>query len=96
MASDTVNAILQLLSQCTIQEQRDINNMLVDKIKHHFKMQAVMATGAFNVGDKVWWMHKGGVRYEGVVTKIKTKNIAVDAGIHGRWIVTATLLKKLV
>jgi hypothetical protein len=94
MSTEAFNTVLSGLAQLTTEELRAINTFICDKIKHQFKMNAMNAAITFNVGDKVRWTGKHGTR-DGVVTKVKCKNVDVDAGIYGKWIVTATLLQKI-
>jgi hypothetical protein len=94
MSTEAFNSVVAGIAQLTTDELRAVNTIICDKFKQTAKINAMQAATTFNVGDKVRWTGKHGTR-EGVITKIKSKNIDVDAGIHGRWIVTATLLSKI-
>lgn len=94
MSTEAYNEVVHLLTKLSTDELRALNSIIVDRVKLDFKMNAMRAATTFVVGDKVRWTGKNGTK-EGVITKIKSKNIDIDAGIHGKWVVTATLLQKI-
>jgi len=94
MSTEVLNKIMVDLDTLTLDELKILNIRIVDTFKFHVKMNAMKAAGTFNVGDKAYWDGKRG-HIEGVVIKIKSKNIDVNAGAMGLWNVTASLLKKI-
>ena len=94
MSIEVLNNVIQELGSLTTGELKVLNHRIVEIFKHQDKMNAMAAAGTFLVGDKVCWTGKRGYM-EGVVTKIKSKNIDVNAGDKGQWIVTASMLKKI-
>ena len=96
MAAEDLNAIYQKLGTLSLEELRALNHIIVTIVNQQIKIKAMQAACTFMVGDKVTWMSKRGCPVDGVVTKVKSKNIDVDAGVNGRWVVTATMLKKVV
>ena len=86
--------VAQLKSLST-DELCDLNKMVVSLINMRRKSATVKAVASLSVGQKVEWDSKFGHKIQGAVTKVKIKNIEVDAGPNGRWNVSATLLKAI-
>lgn len=86
--------IAQLKSLST-DELCDLNKMVVGMINARRKTATVQATASLSIGQRVEWDSKFGHKIQGVVTKVKIKNVEVDAGANGRWNVSATLLKAI-
>ena len=86
--------VAQLKSLST-DELLDLNKMVVGMIKMRRQTASVQATASLSIGQKVEWDSKFGHKIQGVVTKVKIKNVEVDAGPNGRWNVSATLLKAI-
>ncbi len=92
LATDSIiNSILQITDT---NELRTISNALH---QHRTYMNA-QATRNFVVGDKVEFEGRRGRTVQGVVKRVKIKNIIVEetnSPFGGRWNVSASLLKKV-
>lgn len=71
---------------------------IVRRVKSLRSIKSLEAIGFFKKGDAVQWNNKGIMR-KGTVVDIRTKKVevSVDDGqdISGRWIVPASMLKKI-
>ena len=72
---------------------RDLNKTVVAIINARVKSAQVQAAGKLTVGQEVKWTGRSGLPMHGIVTKVKIKMVEVNAGPHGRWNVSATMLK---
>ena len=72
---------------------RSLNTTLVAIINTRVKAKVTQAAKALRVGQEVNWTGRSGLPMHGVVTKVKIKMVEVNAGPHGRWNVSATMLK---
>jgi hypothetical protein len=72
---------------------RALNKTVVAIINARVKSNQVQAAQALRVGQEVKWTGRSGLPMHGVVTKVKIKMVEVNAGPHGRWNVSATMLK---
>ena len=84
---------IAVLNKMTEDELRQLNSTVVAILKGRIKSQQVIAAQKFFKGQKVEWDSKRGFPIQGTITKVKIKMIEVDAGQHGRWNVTATMLR---
>lgn len=92
LAKDTI--IDSILKITDTNELREISNALH---QHRTYMNA-QATRNFVVGDKVEFEGRRGRTVQGVVKRVKIKNIIVEetnSPFGGRWNVSASLLKKV-
>ena len=72
---------------------RALNKTVVTILNARIKSAQVQAAGKLTVGQEVKWTGRSGLPMHGVVTKVKIKMVEVNAGPHGRWNVSATMLK---
>ncbi len=72
---------------------RALNKTVVAILNARIKSAQVQAAGKLTVGQEVKWTGRSGLPMHGVVTKVKIKMVEVNAGPHGRWNVSATMLK---
>ena len=72
---------------------RAMNKTIVAIINSRVKSAQVQAAGKLTVGQEVKWTGRSGLPMHGIVTKVKIKMVEVNAGPHGRWNVSATMLK---
>ena len=86
-AADIANAILRTPLNS------DEINIIADALRRSRDMSRMRAAGSFQVGEKVTFTARNGVRYYGVVTKVNTKNIKVTTNDGRFWNVSATLLQ---
>jgi len=49
----------------------------------------------FNIGDRVRFIGRRGVKHEGTVTKINKKRLSIDVGGFSPWLVPPTMLTKI-
>ena len=92
LATDSI--IDSILKITDTNELREISNALH---QHRTYMNA-QATRNFVVGDKVEFEGRRGRTVQGVVKRVKIKNIIVEetnSPFGGRWNVSASLLKKV-
>ena len=92
LAKDTI--IDSILKITDTNELREISNALH---QHRTYMNA-QATRNFVVGDKVEFEGRRGRTVQGIVKRVKIKNIIVEetnSPFGGRWNVSASLLKKV-
>ena len=92
LATDSI--IDSILKITDTNELREISNALH---QHRTYMNA-QATRNFVVGDKVEFEGRYGKIVQGVVKRVKIKNIIVEetnSAFGGRWNVSASLLKKV-
>ena len=72
---------------------RALNKTVVAILNARIKANQVQAAGKLSIGQEVKWTGRSGLPMHGVVTKVKIKMVEVNAGPHGRWNVSATMLK---
>ena len=72
---------------------RALNKTVVAILNARIKSAQVQAAGKLTVGQEVKWTGRSGLPMHGIVTKVKIKMVEVNAGPHGRWNVSATMLK---
>ena len=72
---------------------RAMNKTIVAIINSRVKAAQRSAALVLRAGQEVAWTGKSGLPMYGVVTKVKIKMVEVNAGPHGRWNVSATLLR---
>jgi hypothetical protein len=72
---------------------RALNKTVVAILNARQKANQVQAAGKLSIGQEVKWTGRSGLPMHGVVTKVKIKMVEVNAGPHGRWNVSATMLK---
>ena len=72
---------------------RALNKTVVAILNARIKSAQVQAAGKLSIGQEVKWTGRSGLPMHGVVTKVKIKMVEVNAGPHGRWNVSATMLK---
>ena len=72
---------------------RALNKTVVALLNNRIKAASFEAGLALRVGQEVKWTGRSGLPMHGVVTKVKPKMVSVNAGPHGLWNVSATLLK---
>jgi hypothetical protein len=72
---------------------RALNKTVVAIINARVKSDQVSAAAKLVVGQEVKWTGRSGLPMHGTVTKVKIKMVEVNAGPHGRWNVSATMLK---
>tara|TARA_X000000368_G_scaffold303688_1_gene242071 strand:+ start:162 stop:452 length:291 start_codon:yes stop_codon:yes gene_type:complete len=92
LATDSI--IDSILKITDTNELREISNALH---QHRTYMNA-QATRNFVVGDKVEFEGRRGRTVQGIVKRVKIKNIIVEetnSAFGGRWNVSASLLKKV-
>ena len=70
---------------------RALNKTVVAILNARIKANQVQAAGKLSIGQEVKWTGRSGLH--GVVTKVKIKMVEVNAGPHGRWNVSTTMLK---
>jgi len=86
-----------IMNQMSVEEMRTFDQILVERINHHFKQIQRIAACSFMEGEKVWWeSSKYGRRIEGIIIKVCQKNIKVKATDGMKWTVSATFLNKVV
>jgi hypothetical protein len=74
---------------------RALNKTVVAILNARIKANQVQAAAKLVVGQEVKWTGRSGLPMHGVVTKVKIKMVEVNAGPHGRWNVSATMLKSV-
>lgn len=72
---------------------RSLNTTLVAIINARVKAKVTQAAKALRVGQEVKWTGRSGIPMHGIVSKVKIKMVEVNAGPHGKWNVSATLLQ---
>jgi putative ribosome biogenesis GTPase RsgA len=70
-------------------------NQVIEAIKLKRTHLARQATRALIVGDTVQFRGRNNRIVQGRVVKVNQKTVSVDAGIEGRWKVTASMLQKV-
>lgn len=94
MSQEAINDSIQKLNQLSNEELHLLNQCIIDQLR----TRAKRAAWSFNCGDRVQFIeHRTGTTWEGYITAIKTKNIAVscDKPYSKNWLVNANLLKKI-
>jgi hypothetical protein len=80
-----------LLPSLTNDELHTLNSQVCMLIKAN----SMRAASKFYPGDQVYFIHsRTGVRYDGIVTKVKTMNIQIRTISGSTWNVDGNLLKK--
>lgn len=77
------------LNAMSTEDLRALNSTVVSILKHRVA-QAVMT---FNIGDRVSFVGRRGIRHEGVVIGVNRKTVSVRVGMTP-WRVSPGLLKK--
>ena len=66
--------------------------LVVEAVKLRRTQLAKSAARKFVRGDSVRFTGRGGATVRGTVEKVNPKTVVVDAGIDGKWRVTASML----
>lgn len=70
-------------------------NQVIEAIKLKRTHLSRQATRSLIVGDEVQFKGRNNQIIQGRVVKVNQKTVSVDAGVQGRWKVTASLLHKV-
>lgn len=78
----------------TIEELKELNKIVVLRIKNLDSKKQLMASASLNVGDQVSFDSKRGYKVVGEVIKVNSKTIHVKTE-QGTWKVSPSLLTKI-
>jgi uncharacterized protein YkvS len=67
-------------------------NLVVEAVKLRRTALAKTAARKITRGDRVRFTGRGGATVRGCVEKVNPKTVVVDAGVDGKWKVTASML----
>ena len=108
MMTDRAKKIVDELAQLGVDDLKAIADVAWKEYRHRDTQVARIAAKAFSPGDKVKFIGKGSGKLpagvNGVVLRVKEKNVLVDFGAsfvpggpagYGRWNVTATMIEKI-
>lgn len=85
--SDIINAVGKIQSE----DLMKLNRIICEEIKQRNRMKNAIAKANFVVGDSVYFIHSStGQKIEGKISKIKQKNILINAAGLGNWNVPAS------
>ena len=95
MLSDNVKVVKQLMNGMNAEELHAVSDHLraCNQARRGNVMLELKAT--LVEGDKVSFVGRYGRLIEGKILKFNRTTVSVDAGVHGRWRVAASLLTKV-
>ncbi|MBI4929872.1 MAG: hypothetical protein HY841_03855 [Bacteroidetes bacterium] len=95
---DNTNVIIRkfepVLNGLSFHELTILNKMVVDRIRTIQKAGALVSMSKFNVGDRVAWQGKDGMKRTGIITRLNHKTASVKTGNEGYWNVSPQLLTR--
>lgn len=83
-----------VLTGLSLHELTILNRMVVDRIRTIQKAGTLVSMSNFNVGDRVSWEGKDGMKRTGIIIRLNHKTASVKIGDEGYWNVSPQLLRK--
>jgi hypothetical protein len=86
--------LINLIQSLDEDQLRALNHLVVEQLRFVHQAKTSNAMRNFHVTDRVWFTHNEGY-YEGTITRLNQKTVAVTLDNGDRWNVSPSVLKKV-